>query len=243
MSKVELTFVSTVKGMTLDEKIKPQKIKMFYPEWLKKMPSKIKQKNEWGGNVDLLTAKTCPSFIHWFQNGWVIPAWADMRIQHNPETGTWYWRIGREMNSYKVDIHDDEQLLNYADVNFLGHQPSKVFKLVCPWRLITPSGYSVYQMPMFYHFDEEWITMPGIIDTDVWHEINQQILYFGNGKEVFIKKGTPIAHYIPFKREESVMELREETAEDNLYFEGTRLKVLTEDRAGYLNLDRSKNGN
>ena len=56
MSKVELTFVSTVKGMTLDEKIKPQKIKMFYPEWLKKMPSKIKKKNEWGGNVDLLTA-------------------------------------------------------------------------------------------------------------------------------------------------------------------------------------------
>jgi hypothetical protein len=85
--------------------------------------------------------------------------------------------------------------------------------------------------------------MPGIIDTDVWHEINQQILYFGNGKEIFIKKGTPLAHYLPFKRIESTLEIREQTEKDNLYFEGTRLKILTENRAAYLNLERNKNGN
>jgi len=243
MSEIKMTFVATVKGMTLDNKIKPQRIKSFYPDWLKQMPFKIEQKGEYNEPTNLLTAKSCPSFIHWFQNGYVIPAWADMRIQYNPATGTWYWRIGREMNSYSVDIHHDKQLLDHTEVKFLGRTASKVFKLVCPWRLITPSGYSVYQMPMFYHFNNEWVTMPGIIDTDVWHEINQQILYFGNGQEVFIKKGSPLAHYIPFKREKSAIEIREQTDEDNLYFEGTRLKVLTEDRAGYLNLDRVENGN
>lgn len=243
MSKIQMTFIATVKGMTLDNKIKPQKIKSFYPNWLKQMPTKTQQIGEYGELTSLLTAKTCPSFIHWFQNGWVVPAWSDMRIQHNPDTGTWYWRTGREGSPYSIEIHPDEQLLEHADVNFLGETPSKVFKLVCPWRLITPNGYSVYQMPMFYHFNKEWITMPGIIDTDVWHEINQQILYFGNGQEIFIKKGTPLAHYIPFKREESVIEIREQTTEDNLYLQGTRLKIMSENRAAYLNLDRGNNGN
>lgn len=238
-----MTFVSTIKGLTFDEKIKPQKIKNFYPEWMKKMPSKVPQENEYGEKINLFTVKTCPSFVHWFQNGWVVPAWGDMKLQHNAETKSWYWRIGRDQNPYNIEVHPDEQFIDHADVNFLGEKPSKVFKLVCPWRLITPPGYSVYQMPMFYHFNKDWITMPGIIDTDVWHEINQQLLYFGEGKEIIIKKGTPIAQYIPFKRENSTIEVREQTEEDDLYFQGVRLKVITEYRAGYLNLERAKNGN
>jgi hypothetical protein len=31
--------------------------------------------------------------------------------------------------------------------------------------------------------------------------LDLQVAYFGNGQEVLIKKGQPLVHYIPFKRE------------------------------------------
>jgi hypothetical protein len=56
------------------------------------------------------------------------------------------------------------------------------------------------QLPMFYNFNGDFSVMPGVIDTDIHHIINQQVVYHGDGEEIFIKKGTPIAQYIPFKR-------------------------------------------
>jgi hypothetical protein len=56
--------------------------------------------------------------------------------------------------------------------------------------------------------------MPGVIDTDIYHEINQQVLYHGNGQEVTIKKGDPFVMYIPFKREKNDYSIRYQTSQD-----------------------------
>ena len=70
--------------------------------------------------------------------------------------------------------------------------------------MYAPKGYSVYQMPMFYHFNQmkDWYVPYGVIGIDTHHEINQQIMYISDKKELIIKKGTPLATYVPFKREE-----------------------------------------
>ena len=56
------------------------------------------------------------------------------------------------------------------------------------------------QLPLFYHFNQEWSVLPGVIDTDIHTEVNQQVLYHGDGKEITIKCGDPFVLYIPFKR-------------------------------------------
>jgi hypothetical protein len=56
------------------------------------------------------------------------------------------------------------------------------------------------QLPMMYHYNKEFYVPYGIIDTDIHHEINQQIC-ITTDDEVLIKKGTPLCYLIPFKRE------------------------------------------
>jgi len=62
--------------------------------------------------------------------------------------------------------------------------------------------------------------MPGVIDTDIYHEINQQVLYHGDGKDITIKKGDPFVMYVPFKREKSDYSVR--------YYTDSDVHVLTE---------------
>ena len=52
-------------------------------------------------------------------------------------------------------------------------------------------------------------------------QANQQILYHANGKEIEIKRGTPLALYVPFKRESSFLDIdvRSATQEDKENFD------------------------
>jgi hypothetical protein len=55
--------------------------------------------------------------------------------------------------------------------------------------------------------------MPGVTDTDYFHVVNQQVLYHGNGREVFIPRGTPLVQIIPFERKSYVIETSEYSEE------------------------------
>ena len=102
-----------------------------------------------------------------------------------------------------------------------------VFKFISPWNLITPKGYSVLQLPMFYHFSNDFSVLPGIIHTDTHHELNQQILYHGEGKEIFIRRGTPLVQYIPFKRSKYNITTRDSTVEDLTRFSEVTVNIFS----------------
>ena len=111
-------------------------------------------------------------------------------------------------------------MLDYKKATFNGVDGQFVFKAISPWKIITPPGWSVLQLPLFYHFNQEWSVMPGVIDTDIHSEINQQILYHGNGKEVVIKCGDPLVLYIPFKRSDKLkQEVRYQTPKEYKKFD------------------------
>ena len=68
--------------------------------------------------------------------------------------------------------------------------------------------------------------LPGIIDTDIHTEINQQILYHGNGNPVNIKCGDPFVLYIPFKRSNKLKhEVRHQTLEEYKRFDKDMLEL------------------
>jgi hypothetical protein len=62
---------------------------------------------------------------------------------------------------------------------------------------------------MTYEYNEYFDVLPGIIHSDVYHTINQQICLKKEG-EFIIKKGTPLAMYVPFKRESFDMTMQME---------------------------------
>jgi hypothetical protein len=81
--------------------------------------------------------------------------------------------------------------------------------LLSPWKIITPKGYSTLQLPATYHFNDDFSVMTGIRDTDVYHNLSIQLLIHSPNKEIFIPRGTPLAHYFPYKRLEETLEVLE----------------------------------
>jgi len=182
----KIQFISTVEGLESIEKSLPRPAKHFIPKWFKDISSE-----------KTMSVKVCPSFSDYFSQGYIIPMWSDVALNQEEEDNfSWQSSTG----IFDWDFHAKDQLIDYVKTSFNGIEGQYVFKAICPWRIITPPGWSVLQLPLFYHFNQEWSVLPGVIDTDIHHEVNQQVLYHGNGNLIKINSGDPFALYIPFKR-------------------------------------------
>ena len=207
--KVE--FISTIEGLESIEECLPKPAKHFIPKWFKNIPSDIDG-----------TVKICPSFPDYFSQGYIVPMWSDVNLSF--KDNVWNWKT--PINDFNWEVHPNEQFLDYKKTSFNGIEGQFVFKAICPWKMITPPGWSVLQLPLFYHFNQEWSVLPGVIDTDIYHNLNQQILYHGNGKEVTIKMGDPFVLYIPFKRSNKLKhEIRYQTENDIKNFKIKRFMI------------------
>jgi hypothetical protein len=199
---IKIEFYTDIEALAAIPELHPKPMKSFIPSWWKDMPSHPDPSNRHQSTV-----KVCPSFPDFFSLGYVIPMWTDVTFKYNWKTKTYDTKYGQGISSqpqgsqYGISVHMNEQFLDHApNASFLGKSSNFVFKFVCPWYAKTEEGYSLLQLPMFYNFNGEFSVMPGVVDTDIHHVLNQQVVYHGDGEEVFIKKGIPIAQYIPFKR-------------------------------------------
>ena len=203
----KIQFISTIEGLETIEECLPRPAKNFIPQWFKDIPSKVE---------DAVTVKNCPSFPDYFSQGYIIPMWSDIKMSFENNIPNAKFSAKR----FSIEHHPNNQMLDYKKATFNGIEGQFVFKANCPWRIITPPGWSVLQLPLFYHFNQEWSVLPGVIDTDIHTEINQQILYHGNGKEVTIKCGDPFVLYVPFKRSDKLKhEVRYQTQEEYKRFD------------------------
>ena len=201
----KIQFISTYEGLETIDSLIPKPAKNFIPKWFKDIPSDIPA-----------TVKACPSFPDYFSQGYIVPMWSDVRLLSNGDN--WNWNTPNERNQWST--HSNHQFVDQTKANFNGVEGQFVFKANCPWRIITPPGWSVLQLPLFYHFNQEWSVLPGVIDTDIHTEINQQVLYHGNGKEIEINAGDPFVLYIPFKRSNKLKSVvRYQTEKDKQLFQ------------------------
>ena len=236
-SKPLIEFVSTVEGLETIKECLPRPTKAFVPDWFKGAPNMPN------------TVKACPSFPDFFSQGFVLPMWADTTIKYDQTIDTWSAdsKVLIGSNIQALDAHTNNQFIDFVKPYMQGKEGNFVFKAKSPWRIMTPPGYSVIQLPLFYHFNQEFSVLPGIIDTDIHSEINQQILYHGEGKSVEIPRGTPLAMYIPFKRTKYDLEVRYQTEEDRKLFLKKGLDISTKDMGAGVyrgwQRDRSNNYN
>ena len=202
----KIQFISTVEGLDSFEELLPKPAKNFIPKWFKDIPSTVPA-----------SVKACPSFPDYFSQGYIIPMWCDIRLVYKKEIDT--WQVNPSSVLFNWESHSLKQFMDHTTPNFNGVDGQFVFKAICPWRIVTPPGWSVLQLPLFYHFNKEWSVLPGIIDTDIYSEVNQQVLYHGNEKEIEIKQGEPFVLYIPFKRSNKLNhEVRYKNSDDEKSF-------------------------
>ena len=198
-------FLGTSKEIyySLDSSMHLQPASKYMPQWFKDMPYDYNDDvdNFPINNKELIpngrTLKRCPSFIDVFKQGYVFVAPCDYWLSYKEETNEFWWQVSNE--KFALETHDPNQ--------FQGLVPESgvkaVYKVVNTLQMIAPKGYSVWQMPMMYHYkqSQDWYVPYGVIDVDTHHEVNPQIFYASDKKEILIKKGTPLCYIVPFKRE------------------------------------------
>jgi hypothetical protein len=222
-NKPIVEFVSTVPGLSLIEDCTPKPIQKFIPDWWKKLPTKKTMHNL--DETNFGNIKVCPSFTDYFSHGFVVPMWVDSYLYYDEERDQYKWRTSTD--DFKWHIHSNEQYISDVSHKFMGKDSYFVFKIQCPWKIITKKGYVLYQLPTFYEFNEDFSVVPGVLDTSVYNELNIQVLIHSTKKEIFIPRGTPLAHYIPFKKEKIEYKMREQNSEDKLRFATNRLMIDT----------------
>jgi hypothetical protein len=230
---MDIEFVSIFPELMSDETVLPQPTNKYIPEWYKKMPLMTEPSEITGRR----TIKSCPAIADLFSSGYVLPAWSDIAIKYTNGLPQAKIGQGREIMNY----HDNDQFLDYIEHDYLGKTGKFVFKLLNPWQIITSKGWSVLQLPLLYDFNKNFSVLNGIIDTDIWHQANLQLMYYGN-EEVVIPKGTPLVQYIPIKREKHNLIIRTMNAQDEQMFRQKEYKIQSKFARGYSAMRKMKEG-
>jgi hypothetical protein len=244
MKDNKVIFWSVIKG--LEEVIPPQPAKKYIPEWWKNTPPFVPTPNIEGkerqSKRNRSTIKVCPAIHDWFLQGYVIPMWCDLYLEMN-EDGSWSCE-----HSYPNDLMTAEMSQDSVYITWLPEQYKKnavaMLRLDCPWRMKTPSGYSSYQFPMYYHFNPDFEVPPGPIWTDEYHLIDPQIIikHYGVTK---INRGTPLCAIVPYKREPDDTfhyEIKRRDEECEILEQKTDLIQWSKFEGGYKEMQKEKGG-
>jgi hypothetical protein len=238
---VEIKLSTANKLAALDKSIHPQPAKYFIPSWFKNMPVKVPLENA-DFKSDLMpfdrTVKACPSMHDVFHNGvvFVSPCDVHLLVVKNEFTGEYDCTWHTPSDDYNLEIHKHVQMTDHVKSSGI----KGIFKYNYPFAMYAPKGYSAYQMPMIYHYEQmkDWHVPYGIVDVDRHHELNPQIMFTSNKDEIIIKKGTPLCYDIVFKREDyeyNVVPFSDELRNKSILSRGN---VFTHFKNGYL---KSKN--
>ena len=186
--------------------------KFNIPEWYKNLEHTILNK----------TVKGCMPFLDSLTAGYLFKMPQDFYLRHNVYNKNEKEEIFKD-SFQTFGLHDQSQLLNdkYINLNtgidvhslkqvkgssFIEKNKNLPFyKILNPWKIKTPKGYSCLFVPPLNNFDDRFSIISGIVDTDSHSiEINFPIVINGDKYpilETTIKKGTPYVQIIPFKRD------------------------------------------
>ena len=224
----ELIYHCTKDGFVDVEEFRPVKLIEEIPKWFKDMPMEAMD-----GVVP--TARRCPSFVDLFKSAYVMKAWEDMEFFFFPEEKRWEYS-GATSEFDISQEHDNMQLLDH--IPYKGYE--RIIKPASPWMLETPKGYSVYQLPYPFDFQQDFDVWPGITHTDFYHETNVQLFVRKKSDDPFsfkIRRGQPLCLHVPFRREEEPWTAKY-TNDGERYMKKSFMISLTKFKNGYRSLTK-----
>ena len=202
----------------------------FIPNWWQKTPhwqsAEIEEGNKTNNIHNKGTVRRCPAIPEFMGMGFVVPLWCDVEVNIY-ENGEFSWHTPAK--EFHFDTHGSTQFADWVPRHA---KPTIILKPSCPWRVKTPPGISLLQLPMFYEFNPNFTVAPGVIWGDIHHEINQQMLFHKIGK-IKIQRGTPLAQYIPVRREDIPYTVTSQTPQQQNWAQSSYYHVRTKFGGGY----------
>jgi hypothetical protein len=222
----------------------PKPIKLNIPEWYKKLQH----------SATKLTIKGCVPVMDSLTTGYVLSLPQDILLKNNvlednkiisrmiPSIQDKLKTINLNINTEEVDqTHNREQVegspINKKNLQF------PIQKLLNPWTIKTPPGYSCLFVPPLNNEDDRFSIIPAIVNTDTFSlPINFPFVMNGDKYPVLdtvIKRGTPYVQIIPFKRDNWKMKItgtkENETNKEEVHFLQHTLDILHRYRTKWWN--------
>ena len=164
------------------------------PQWVKEAPN---------GQGSI---RRCAATMDFLTTGITIPAWTNFRFAKTEKDGEWDFSCdqfegfaGQGVEPFRSQPFNFEQtgscpMTRIREVENIGYP-----KLVNPFRIVTAPGWSTLVLPAMFEPSRHYSVLPGIVNTDYYHEANCVLNLLGNESFV-IQWGTPLMHLIPVKR-------------------------------------------
>jgi hypothetical protein len=180
---------------------------------------KAKQKDDFGTSY-----KLCVPITDSLTAGYILELPADIFVK-NIGTGKNYTPYIEWRTTFPVlDVQDNKSLGNYPIPNNFNNT---FYRWIVDWKIVTPSGYSLWITHPSHRHDLPFFTVTGFVDTDQHPNPIVFPFFIKNGFEGIIEEGTPIAQIIPIKRENwiSIEKKYEKSLMINL-FNNVNLKMI-----------------
>jgi len=165
------------------------------PQWVKEAPN---------GQGSI---RRCAATMDFLTTGITIPAWTNFRFTKTETDGQWDFSCdqfegfaGQGPEPFRSQPFNFDQtgscpMTRVREVETIGYP-----KLVNPFRIVTAPGWSTLVLPAMFEPSRHYSVLPGIVNTDYYHEANCVLNLLGNESFV-IHWGTPLMHLIPIKRD------------------------------------------
>ena len=187
--RIEFSLIPLVEGHG-DVYPHPYPASREVPEWFKSMPI---QAGTQGDRV-MKTVKSCPPFLEAMTCGYIIPVATDISLAVDA-AGNFH---GESSNVEILHYHAPSQVQGAPFERFM------VVKILNPWLIRTPPGYSTLFQPLLNRFNNDLIPLAGLVETDLFYRhVNfPAVLTIPRGTTLKLPRGSPLVQVIPIKRDQ-----------------------------------------
>jgi hypothetical protein len=194
--------------------IKPVPASKALPSWYKTALASHPDAKPWESG----TFKSCMPFVDAMSLGYIIPLWTDILVElnDNPETEektpafTWSPNMSTQMSG-----HSEAQVMGIPAAEKSTGRGAH--KLICPWVIRTPPGYSCLYTAPLNQADDKIQIISGVVATDnYFNQVNFPFLWTGGDWEGILERGIPLVQVIPFRRDQFTQICRAITPQEQI---------------------------
>ena len=139
------------------------------------------------------TFKKCVPLLDGLSSGYIIPLWADVKVEQQNGFPYIYWKTFSNI----FELHGPASREIPAPVGY----DQVVYKYINAWIPQTPKGYSCLVISPLGYNDLPFKAVPAIVDTDKSTLELVFPMWVKQGFEGIVEHGTPMVQIIPFKRD------------------------------------------
>jgi hypothetical protein len=204
---------------------KPKPASEYIPQWYKDAKSYLDPSGKKAPPLDgspMATIKRCMPLWDLMTAGYIIETPYDIYVRQTPTGPYFQWGADEAIAFQSMEQfqnHPYSREINYA------------VRIVHPWSIKTPKGWSVLICEPQHHEPTPIITANGIVDTDEFSmPFNMFLKLRDPNFEGMIPAGTPFSQVIPFKREAWASELGGEKEKKQFQSDARKFTTVFFDR-------------